>query len=490
MRDGKRLVFISVLVAVMCMVLTPPGHCMKLNTDVQGELHFNYVLRDTNGFEDSFMDETKGVQARTQLKLDVNLIPVYDIEPNLKLDKVFFRFRCWYDAIYELTDRYDNLPEDRSTSSDYDLDRDDLHYNVDLFEAYADIDWDVNGWYSNLRLGRQIIQWGEAGLFNVVNVVNPQDLSMLRNFDNPEDLAMPIWMGRLDVTTPAVGIFNELNFQVCYIPDNRPSVFGIDMAPGVASPYSLADGAFGETRQNDHSSKLNDPQWALRAGFSAASLRAYFYYYDGYMNGPAINLVQGALDGTGFTYLDHPEQDVYGASFNYDFGKWVLRGEAAYTDETYLLDLTDLFVTNFTGYQGYKRYEYLLGTDTSFFATYGFPGAGGSPLSASFELYYRETDDYDFDQNLRPVSEEDQWRATYAFNTFFFHGSLLVVYAGIYDDAGDGCLLQVLSGEYTPDGRMYCKIAVSATFGDDTAPSDFAPLIGSSEIAFRIGYRF
>ena len=308
MRKGKRLIFISALVALMCMVLTPPGHCIGLNTDVQGELHFNYVLRDTNGFEDSFMDETKGVQARTQLKLDVNLQPVYEIEPPLKLDKVFFRFRCGYDAIYDLTDRYDDLPRDRNTDSRFDLDRDDLQYTVDLFEAYADIDYEASGWYSNLRLGRQIIQWGEAGLFNVVNVVNPQDLSILRNFDNPEDLAMPIWMGRLDVSTPAVGIFNEFNFQVCYIPDNRPTVFGIDIAPGNASPYSLADGAFGETRQNDASSKLTDPQWALRAGFTAASLRTYLYYYDGYMNGPAIDLITGALDGTGYTYLDHPEQ--------------------------------------------------------------------------------------------------------------------------------------------------------------------------------------
>ena len=490
MREEKRLIFISALVALMCMVLTPPGHCIKLDTDVQGEIHFNYVLRDTNGFEDEFMDETKGVQARTQLKLDVLLQPVYEIEPALKLDKVFFRIRCGYDAIYDLTDRYDGVPRDRSTDSRFDLERDELQYTLDLFEAYADIDYEAAGWYSNLRLGRQIIQWGEAGLFNVVNVVNPQDLSILRNFDNPEDLAMPIWMARLDITSPAVGIFNELNLQLCYIPDNRPTVFGIDIAPGVASPYSLAGGAFGEIRQNDESSKLTDPQWAIRAGFSAASLRMYFYWYNGYQNGPAINLVQGVLDGTGFTYLDHPEQDVYGASFNYDFGKWVLRGEAAYTDETYLLDLEGLFVDNFTGYKGYERYEYLIGTDTTFFATYGFPGAGGSPLNASFEIYYRENDGYDFNPALRPAAEEDTWRATSVFSCFFLHGSLLGVWASLYDDAGDGALLQAISAEYTPDGRLYAKIAFSMVFGDDTAGSDFAPLIGSSEIAFRIGYRF
>ena len=74
------------------------------------------------------------------------------------------------------------------------------------------------------------------------------------------------------------------------------------------------------------------------------------------------------------------------------------------------------------------------------------------------------------------------------FTTFFLHGSLFAAYAGIYDF--EGLMLQSLSGEYTPDGRLYFKIAFSATFGDESEPSDFAPLVNESEVAFRIGYRF
>ena len=108
----------------------------------------------------------------------------------------------------------------------------------------------------------------------------------------------------------------------------------------------------------------------------------------------------------------------------------MLRGEGAYTDETYLLDLTNRRPSariSFKGIKDTRDTNTSLGTDTTFFATHGFPGAGGSPLNASFEVYYRETDDYDFNAILRPVSEEDQWRATYVFSCFFLHGSLLGV---------------------------------------------------------------
>lgn len=489
MRKGKRLIFIGVLSALLCMVLAAPGYSiMGWKSDVQGELMFNGVLRDTDGFQYGFCDNTDWVQARTQLKLDVLFQPDFTIEPKLKLDKVFVRFRGAYDAIYDFTDDYDGLPWDRATGSAFDFGKREMVYQSDLRECFADIDYTMeSGWYANLRLGRQIVQWGEAGLFNVINVVNPQDLSALRNFDNPDDLAYPIWMGKVDVASGAVGPFNELNFQVLWIPDNRPTIFGADTLTG-SSPYSLVPGL--EVRQNDVSSDMGTAQGATRIGFSAASLRAYAYYYDGFSNGPALDFVTGGiLAGTGATlFIDHPRQKVYGASFNYDFGSWVLRGEHAYTDEAIMMDFSFSTPLNTKGYDFFEKHETLIGIDTSFMSEKGFPGAGGSPLSASFEIYRRFIDGYEYNALTRSGADEENWRITYAFNTFFLHGALLVVYAGIYDF--EEVALQVLSGEYTQDGRLYGKIAFSATFGDTTAPSDFAPLIGSSEIAFRIGYRF
>jgi hypothetical protein len=185
-------------------------------------------------------------------------------------------------------------------------------------------------------------------------------------------------------------------------------------------------------------------------------------------------------------WLDHPRQQIWGASFNYDFGSWVLRGGATTTEDSTQVDFTP--TAGLKGYDFYDEAKYLLGVDTSFFSTHGFPGAGGSPLSASFEVYYRKTGSgYEFSP-AKPFNLDDNWRFTYAFNTFFLHGNLLVVYAGIYDQ--EETLLQVLTFDYTWDGRLYFKTSIAATFGDTAAVNEFAVLIPSSEIGFRLGYRF
>ncbi len=486
MRRGKRLVFMSVLIALLSIAFTGTGFCfLNLDYKVAGHVMNQTVIRDLDGFQTGVLNDTDVIQVRNELKFDLTMRPKYVIEPNLRLDKVFIRYRGAYDAIFDLVNRYNQIPNSvrGAGNSRYDLGLDDVIYENDLREAFADIAYQSSGgFFTNMRLGRQIVQWGEAGLFNVVNQVNPQDLSIVRNFQNPEDLAAPIWIGRMDISSPPFGMVNELSLQLLYIPDNRPTIFGPNYAGGVA-PYGLGVPGV-NVYQNDVSSDMGNPQFGARVGLSAGRIKTYFYYFDGFYNNPALDFSD---IGIGTIWLDHPRYQMYGVSFNYDSPRgFILRGEGALHDTVPFTDFGDL---TGRGYTGHKVYEALIGVDRSFFSTYGFPGAGGTPLSTSFEVHYKHVDDWDYDRVLRNGAKENNYGVTFVANTFFMHGSLLPVVALWYDF--HGVLLTSLSADYTPNGLLFFKIAISSSYGNKSASySPIVSTINSSEVSLGIGYRF
>ncbi len=486
MRRGKRLVFTSVLIALLSIAFTGTGFCfLNLDYKVAGHIANLSVVRDLDGFQNGVMNDTDWIQCRNELMFDLSIRPKYVIEPNFRLEKAFIRYRGAYDAIYDLVSRYDGIPNSvrGDSNSRYDLGRDDMVYENDLREAFADIVYQSpTGIYTNMRLGRQIVQWGEAGLFNVVNQVNPQDQSIFRAFANPEDLAAPIWIGRMDISTPPVGIFNELSLQLLYIPDNRPTVFGPNYVTGI-SPYGIGIPGL-NVYQNDVSSGLGDPQCGIRVGASAGRIKTYLYYLDGFTNGVVINFSDA---GNGNLWLDHPRFQMWGVSFNYDSPHgFILRGEGALHDKMYFTDFIDGGVE---GYKGYRVYEALLGLDRSFFSTYGFPGAGGTPLSTSFELHYKHVDDWDYVRGARDSAKDNNYGATFVANTMYLHGSLVPVLALWYDF--HGVLLTSLSADYTPNGLLFFKVSISSVYGNKSATySPIAPLINSSDVSFKVGYRF
>jgi hypothetical protein len=482
MKTGKRFFLVTFLIALMLVMGTSQGYCFKMKPSLAGQYQFTSITRDENGFQnEGVFDDSKWVQMRNELKIDGKMEAQYDFIPELRLDQFVFRYRGAYDAIYEYNDEWNDIPDDGYGTDRYNLGLDDVHVENELREVFIDTKYDACGYSVNWRPGRQIIQWGEAGLFNVVNQVNPQDLSSLRNFDNPDDLASPIWMSRLDASTPQAGIFNELSLQFLYIPDNCPTLFG-PSTPTNGSPYSIFVPGL-QVDQNSQTSSFDNAEYGVRLGASMGRLKTYFYFFDGFQNGPALNFSQV---GAGKLILDHPEYQYLGASFNYDArAGFVFRGEGTYTQDAYYTD----FTAGPEGYDNFDQYEVLLGLDKSFFATYGFPGTGGSPLSTSIEGYYRRIPDYNYNAVLRPSADYDNYRMTFVAYTFYLHGSLMPTFACIYDF--ENVFLTSVSLDYTPNGLLFFKIAEASTYGNQNkSMSPFTPLIASSELSLRVGYRF
>ncbi len=240
----KRIIALSFLVcAVLCWNINP-GYAFK--TDFHGHLQTNYILRDTNGFQNKFMDDVVCSQWLTELKFDVTVRPEDMSWGNIKLHKFFFTYRGAYDAVFDVTDRWDNVRD--KSPDDWQLGKDDLKVENDLREAFVDLVSEFGEQQSIVvRLGRQIVQWGEADGFNVVNQVNPQDNSNKMFFEKPEDIATPLWMLRADYTTGMIGPFDSIDLQLVVIPDIRPHQYapltddesGVDAYGHNNAPYAF-----------------------------------------------------------------------------------------------------------------------------------------------------------------------------------------------------------------------------------------------------------
>jgi len=240
----KRYLFTISMIALILLSYPGKGQCYDIR--LGGQVSSLFVLRDASGFQDGFMNDLKGVQWRNTLDLELTLKPEYLGEPSVFVKQVFMNYRGSYDAIFETTNRYDHIEED--SPADFELGKDDVEWENNMREIFVDLVAQRGYQKVNLRLGRQIVRWGETDSFNVINVVNPSDRSYQMAFSNPDDLATPLWMGRLDYTVVGLGFLDTFGIELLAIPDIRPT----QMAPlldqnGVLTfdaPYAYTLSAF------------------------------------------------------------------------------------------------------------------------------------------------------------------------------------------------------------------------------------------------------
>ena len=153
----RYLIIVSWIVLIL---LSYPVNGHSLGVDVRGHVSSLFILRDTDGFQHGFLDENEGVQWRNELQFDLTLKPEYAGMPTYYLEKVFMSYRGAYDAIFELRDKYDNVRE--KSPDDFELGKDDLEWENDLREVFMDLVAEEGMTKVNLRLGRQIVRWGET----------------------------------------------------------------------------------------------------------------------------------------------------------------------------------------------------------------------------------------------------------------------------------------------------------------------------------------
>lgn len=475
-----------IIIVIMGALFVFPCSGFTLTTEFQGHLESKYITRDTSGFQYGFMDDLDSVQWKQEMQLDFTVRPEYIYgQPAFRFQKAFFRYRGAYDAIFDTTDRYDDIR--KKSPADFELGRDDLKWENDLREAFADfIGEDSTGsTRANLRLGRQIVQWGEADGFNLMNIINPNDNSSKMFFSNPEDLLTPLWMGRFDVKVPGTGFFENFDLQVLAIPDIRPTQYA-PLDGQYNAPYAFGFKGFSPlvVKEDVPDNTLDNMEYGVRAGTSFAGLNLFLYYFDGWADNGAVDFSTAA---TGSLFFRHEEQQAYGFSFNkfIETGNFVLRGEGSLTTDYTVVDFED---PTFRGYTFHDFYQALVGFDKSIS---GLPIGTRSALTTAFQVYYAKIDDYDENALFGRTADEDNVRLTLLLTTDYVHGTIVPTVFGMYDT--EGTWMTQLGVAYSPDGHWYFDVTQMSFWGNHSATSKsaFAPFVKTaSEVAVKCGYRW
>ncbi|MCP4715520.1 MAG: DUF1302 domain-containing protein, partial [Deltaproteobacteria bacterium] len=178
----------------------------------------NQLLMRAKGQEPEPAHNYDFFNARTSLKLETMWHAYADGEKEINVYGVWKNF---YDGAVDLDSGYRNNLE---------------HYNIGRkgierarsYETFRDICRELYVEYNadlfQLRLGKQIISWGEASFERMTDVVNPIDVNGDLNAAYPDfsELKRGLWMARLILTPydmPA-----DMTFEFIVVPDFQPNL--------------------------------------------------------------------------------------------------------------------------------------------------------------------------------------------------------------------------------------------------------------------------
>lgn len=302
----------------------------------------------------------------------------HELDANWRNFGLFGRFFYFYDTIImnSDTDRTPLSPEAEERSG----------RNIELRDLYLDGDFDVGEMPLSIRVGNQVVSWGESTFIqNGINVINPVDVSKFRvagaelrdglepvpivdaslgltdNFsiegfyqvlwDHTEIDPEGTFFSTSDLASPG-GNFVFLGFGQPPVSDNPPTIgptaitgFGSSV-PRAADRDADDQGQFGVALRY-FAPALNDTEFGL-------------YYIRHHSRLPLISARTGTLAGLGGGdyassaryFIEYPEDiDLIGASFNAEIGSTgiALQGEVSYRkDQPLQIDDVELLLAALT----------------------------------------------------------------------------------------------------------------------------------------------
>lgn len=460
------------------------GSKAEAKTSIRSTAKSSVVIRDADGFQKGFMDEAEAVQQKNSLDVQLTYKPDNEMSFGpVSLKKIFAFYRGYYDSIFDI--RRDTYNEIRDTGEGEDeIGLEDIEYGNDMRELYMDLGGTNIGGL-NLRLGKQIVTWGEADGFTLLDVINPSDYSDNMFFEDPEITKMPLWMGKANYQArPSMGAIKQVNLELLAIPDIR----GTRYAPldySMQAPYAFSfKGMSGfDIIHNVPDATLEDFERGGRITLNFQNgLQTKFGYFRGVQDAPAITIGPSETAPAGLqAEFNHPWTETYGAEFNYyvQFIDAVFRGEGSLTKGGTITDTTSA-----KGYSEHDAYQALLGLDRN----YTVPGIH-DPVYLNLQVYWKHMD-IDEDQAIYPGTLEDSYRITAATGTKFYQGRIEPSLLVMYDPEDNGTWMTSAKCRFRHRNDWFTEVKQISFWGDEDAVSPFADSIGNSELSFFVGKMF
>ena len=136
---------------------------------------------------------------------------------------------------------YENDHEDRARTPLSKTADDQVSKDADFLDAYLSARFSVGNFPVQLRVGDQVVAWGQSTFFSAtgVNVINPLNIPLFQQpTSTPQDLRLPVGLvwGTVHLS-PLVSVeaFYQYSWDSTVIPEKGTYLSGGDLVPGVTS---------------------------------------------------------------------------------------------------------------------------------------------------------------------------------------------------------------------------------------------------------------
>lgn len=372
----------------------------------------------------------------------------------------------------------------------YDAERgvpDGFYDETDVRELFLDIDFGSN---FHLRFGRQQVVWGEADYQQILDIVNPVDMSWHFMLEPWEDLRIPLYMVRAFYRIPS---FLKSSFEVIWVPgwderEDRVNKLPPSFPPGTAGrwsphPSNISMDVGLPIKQNVNYTyprrTLEDSNVGLRWEFAVGDFQFALMDYYTFVYSPIPSLRFPNLDAAGISNLlsngitidmEYPRFNMTGTSSTYywDLIGTVIRFDLAYyldypysaskVDELTLLDSIPVTMINYFGMQKSDTIKYMIGLDRPTMIRWL-----NKYSSFMFMTQFIQTIILDHSDNMvltgysAPI-DKVQTMINFAGTTSYWHGRLDLVLGGAYDVTGAWLLQSAATIKPRDDVRVSLKM--------------------------------
>ncbi len=240
--------------------------------------------------------------------------------------------------------------------------------DIKLLDAYGVGNFEVRGSPVTVRLGNQVISWGESTFIqNSINTINPIDVSKLRVAGAQlREALLPV--PALNVN---IGLTDEISVESFYQVgwrrtelDPRGTFFSTDDATSPGGTFTVVTGA-GTSPDNPPTAGTFIPrtgdrnardfgEFGVAVRYFAPALNNaefglyYIHYHSRLPLVSAIRAIETGKPATAFFFTEYPDDiDLLGASFNTELGTtgYALQGEISYRfDQPLQVDKSEILV--------------------------------------------------------------------------------------------------------------------------------------------------
>jgi hypothetical protein len=244
----------------------------------------------------AFSRKEKGIsQARTTLALKYQNTFADGIEYELSGNS-------YYDTYYHSEDR------DNFSNSEYSVMADD----VELRNAYINLEIYDGLW---LKLGKQIVAWGESEYVQIIDMVNPRDLKEFGIVDL-EDSRIPVWASRLSYVGKQWG--SDLVLVHKFEPNKTAGDFSDFDQYITLRNFAAIDPGY----KTDVD--FTNPDIFFRLFLQKGHSDISFVYAKSHQTSPEFDIKSMEPFMLGTLY---PEIETFGVAANYVYGFWLIKTE-------------------------------------------------------------------------------------------------------------------------------------------------------------------